>query len=249
MSRYAVSVVVIYISASLLVARGGGSSSTSNLPPPDPPQSVSGIWNGTATSSAFGTSSDVVGLISESKEAFFITSQGGQDHGTVAVSGSKVTGSLHAIAPTGQFFPDGSSATTISVTGTVHTKSTLSGSFSGGGDTGTFSLTYNSLYDRPSSVALVTGTWLTSDGILISVDQFGQFNGSDTSGCVLSGQVSIINSSFNAYKVNLTVTNCGLVDGDYDGLAALADNLAANDTLEVGVSNASISIVAEFTRQ
>ena len=231
-----------------LIACGGGSSS-SNPPPPAPPQSISGIWTGTATSSAFGLSSDLIGIISESNEVFFITSQASQEHGTLSVSGSHVSGSLIAFAPIGQVFPDGSSAATISVTGTVHTKSTLSGSFSGGGDTGTFSLTYNPLYDRSSSFSLVTGTWLTSDGIIISVNQSGQFNGSDPSGCLLNGQISIINSSFNAYRVNVTVSNCGIVDGDYDGLATLVDNLAANDTLDVGVSNASISIVAEFTLQ
>jgi len=58
--------------------------------------------------------------------------------------------------------------------------------------------------------------------------------------------VSIINSSFDAYKVNVTASSCGGADGSYDGLAALSDNLVSNDTLTAGVSNGSFSVVTTF---
>ena len=135
--------------------------------------------------------------------------------------------------------------TTTSVSGTVTTKSSLSATYTGGGDSGSIALTYDPLYERDSSLSLIAGDWF--DGaISISIDSLGTFSGFDTSGCSYSGQVSIINSSFDAYKVNVTASSCGGADGSYDGLAALSDNLGLNDTLTAGVSNGSFSLVTTF---
>ena len=250
MSRHMLLVLVIWLSTGLLIGCGGGSSSSNPSQPPPPAQSViSGIWSGTVTSTTLGQNSTVLGIISESREAVFITSDGSQLHGSLTVSGSQVSGSIKSYAPIGFFFPDGSSVTTTSISATAQTKSSISGTYTGGGDTGTFSLTYDTLYDRPSSLGLVSGTWLSSGGTVITVDQAGQFTGADSFGCLYNGQASAISSSHNAYKVNVTTSSCGTFDGAYDGLATLSDNIVLNDTLTVGVSNASFSIVAVFTLQ
>ncbi len=237
-------IIAILLSINL-VACGGGGSSSSNPPPPPSTQSVSGMWRGTATSSAFGTTTDLLGIVSESREAFFISSQGAQYHGSLSVSGAHVSGTVTSYAPVGFVFPDGSVVTTTSVSGTVTTKSSLSATYTGGGDSGSIALTYDPLYERDSSLSLIAGDWF--DGaISISIDSLGRFSGFDTSGCTYSGQVSIINSSFDAYKVNVTASSCGGADGSYDGLAALSDNLGLNDTLTAGVSNGSFSLVTTF---
>src|SRR2546422_500142 len=79
------------------------------------------------------------------------------ERGSGSASGS---GSFTGFAPLGFVFPNGSSSATFSISGTVQSKLSLSGNYSGGGENGTFSLSYNTLYERPSSLAIISGIWL-----------------------------------------------------------------------------------------
>jgi hypothetical protein len=128
----------------------------------------------------------------------------------------------------------------------------MSGTYNGVGDNGTFSLTYSSVYDRPSSLAATAGTW---KGIVsgftntFTIDSSGSITGSSASGCSYTGAVSIIDVSYDAYMVNLDIANCGGQNGSYGGLGALADTTTQNDTFIASVSNSSYSYVASLTRQ
>ncbi len=228
---------------------GSGSHSSSTAQPQSVSQSASGIWTGNVLSPKFGNTS-VTGIVSQTDEVFFISEQGAQHHGQVTVSGSSFSGSLTSYAPIGFRFPDGSSVTTTTVSGTVTTKSSLTGNYNGGGDSGTFSLSYSSLYDRQSSLALVAGNWRAIDGsATFSFSSSGQITGSDVDGCTYTGQISVINQNFNAYKVTVTIAACGSFNGSYSGLAALSDTSASNDTLTGGVSNSTLSIVTVLRKQ
>ena len=119
--------------------------------------------------------------------------------------------------------------------------------YSGGGENGTFSLSYNTLYERPSSLAIISGIWLGQNSTF-NISSSGTISGSDVFGCQYGGQFSIINSSFNAYKLAVTVTQCGAADGSYSGLATLSDSITTNDTMTVGISSTSLSIVTKLTR-
>jgi hypothetical protein len=76
----------------------------------------------------------------------------------------------------------------------------------------------------------------------------GSFSGSDISGCGYSGAISIIDSRYNAYRVNLNVSNCGVANGAYEGLAGLLSTLSTNDTLEFALSDPSFAQVNGITR-
>jgi hypothetical protein len=43
------------------------------------------------------------------------------------------------------------------------------------------------------------------------------FSGSDILGCGYSGAITIIDSRYNAYRMNLNVSNCGAANGGYEG--------------------------------
>lgn len=149
-------------------------------------------------------------------------------------------------------FPNGSHVGVVNISGTFTPKVTLNGTYNGVGDSGTFFLNYSSLYERPSSLEVIAGKWSGSvSGYLntITIDSSGNITGSSTSGCTYSGNISIIDSSYNAYIVNLNINNCESQNGLYTGLAALADTSVANDTLLASVSNSSYSYVALLIRQ
>ena len=70
----------------------------------------------------------------------------------------------------------------------------ISGTYSGLGDSGTFSLTYDSSYERPSSLSLVQGDWFISDPqifekLSINIDSNGKIIGFSSKGDILSGNV------------------------------------------------------------
>jgi hypothetical protein len=245
--------VLFWVVVCLIVSgcgSGGGDSTGSSS---SPAQSIAGIWTGTLTSTTLQTAYGVVGLITESGTARFAnTSTLAQYGGQVSVNGGSFSSAATAYAPYGGIFPNGSTVGPVSVSGTFTEKGVMEGSYSGVGDAGTFYLTYSSLYDRPSSLALVSGTWKGSiEGYAntLTIDSVGNIDGSSTSGCTYSGNIGIIESSHNEYALTLSIGNCGGRDGLYSGLAALTDVNATNDSLLASVSNASYSYVASMTRQ
>ena len=54
--------------------------------------------------------------------------------------------------------------------------------------------------------------------LTITVNGSGNLSGSDSGGCIYSGNVQIIDSAYNIYRLNIRVANCGQFDGSYVGL-------------------------------
>ena len=70
-----------------------------------------------------------------------------------------------------------------------------------------------------SSLDLMEGAYQTIEqDIDINFSATGAFSGSETDGCTYSGDVDIIDPSFNVYASTLNMTNCGRYNGDYKGL-------------------------------
>lgn len=217
-------------------------------------ESASGIWNGSFHSNVTNSTDIVSGVCTENNEVrLFSASWGGQYAGTGSVSGSSISGTLTAYAPWGYHFPDGSKIGTVTLNGTVKTRVSISGTYSGTGDNGTFLVAYDSVYQRPSSLSLVNGNWLHSSSQLgtvhMTIDANGNITGFTSGGCVYSGAVSIINPSYNAYRININISSCGALNGNNNGLAILDDTTMQNDTLIAGVSNPSEAFTARFIRQ
>ena len=118
------------------------------------------------------------------------------------------------------------------------------------------------LTERPSSLALVSGIWSYSNStgytITLSIDSLGGFVGSDTNGCLYSGNLSIENPTMNIYQVRLmqSVSASGCIQYIPEGVGQgmLMDTVSHNDTLVIAVTGriaalASASITFRLRRQ
>lgn len=96
-----------------------------------------------------------------------------------------------------------------------------------GGDTGRLEITYSDMYERPSSLELLEGVWgyTDPDGLSYEITiANGVIQGEDSSGCNYMGNVSLINPRYNAYKVEMNISGCATVNGDYEGLSYLDEH-------------------------
>lgn len=83
----------------------------------------------------------------------------------------------------------------------------------------------------------------------MAIDANGKITGLTSVGCVYSGAVSIINPSYNSYRISINISSCGALNGNNNGLAIIDDTTKQNDTLIAGVSNPSEAFTANFIRQ
>jgi hypothetical protein len=215
-------------------------------------QSASGFWGGDFTSNATNQTSFTEGIVTQNNDAYFITEAGVQYVGTITVTGNKISGNLSAYAPAGMTFPDGQTNGSISINGTVFTRGFMTGTYAGVGETGSFSLVYNSLYERSSSISKVSDNWAFSTfgySISLSISSSGTVSGSDLRGCGYYGRISTIHTSYNAYEVEVDITSCGTLNGNYAGLATLVDNITTNDTLVVGIADSVHAVTFTLSRK
>jgi hypothetical protein len=233
---------------------GGGSDDSGGNPAPQPiPQSASGAWVGTLEQGS-SIINDLYCLAAETGDLacmFFDPSNGnfaGGAWGTIQVNGgNQVSGSGTSYAAQGYQLADGSSVAAFSITGgTVSEGNTLELTTNSAGAAGSISATYDQLYDRGSSLANVAASYgsFSFDGqpASFSVDSQGELFSQTQSGCIANGQVSIIDGQFNAYGIDVEISNCGVVDGTYQGLGITADFAATNDQFIFGVFSSTVGI-------
>lgn len=226
-SQKFLALIVFTIAALSGCGGGGGGGGSTNLPTPVP-TNPGGLWVG--TSSGGGVTIYIEGIITEDREGRFVDENGTQ-YVVTSISGNdgSIRINFNAYAQFGYVFLDGSTSGTGSITGTVNERSSFNGNFSfSTGEAGTVSFTFDPLYNRDSSLAKLQGQWDEGFGVL-TVDPDGSFFEQDQFGCVYNGQASIIDSNYNAYRLTMTVSNCAASDGNYSGLAVLADLNVAND--------------------
>ncbi|MFQ6004455.1 MAG: hypothetical protein ACE5OQ_03040 [Woeseia sp.] len=184
-------------------------------------------------------------VVSDTVSGAVIASAGGM----VQISnGNQVsgTGTLHAVP--GFTLSDGSTVAALTISaGTVSEGNTLDLTISAAGTTVTISATFDNIYNRGSDLATVAAVYTTfdifGDPSSFTVDATGAITGQSNAGCVLNGQVTIIDAAFNAYDVALDVANCGGLDGMYNGLGLTRDNVAMDDLFEFAVFTAQTTIV------
>ena len=170
--------------------------------------------------------------------------------GTIQVaSGDQVSGNgtLYALPPF--TLSDGSTVAALTVTGGIVDEDVeLVLTADALGDTVTLVLDYDAnYYDRGSSLATVAGSYaldLYGDPATFDVDAGGLISGTSAM-CILSGQVSTDNATFNAYDVTLGLTNCGGLDGMYIGMGTTQDLMATDDLFLFAVVNATGTITGE----
>jgi hypothetical protein len=236
-------------------------------------QSVGGIWDGQVTDLS-GASAASLTIVAEDGRYFTITKINNAceiiDVGTMTANGSTITANntvsleYPATALSGQTcgLSDGSSWTTSgTLSGTVVQRSSITLMARASDGTALPStevqLTFDNRYDQPSSLAAIAGNWTFSNGIILSINADGvEFFQDPVSGCVLNGQVSIINANYNIYSESFTYSNCtgtaATLNGPtMSGLMAL-DNAASPHLLYLGPATSASgtinAVLGELTR-
>jgi hypothetical protein len=110
------------------------------------------------------------------------------------------------------------------------------------GDLTTLSLAYDARYDRDSSLSTIAGNFYYYQiGSVLNIAGDGAVFSQNSKNCLTNGRITIMNSTYNVYRIDLQFTSCsGLgssVNGDtYSGLALLDDS-ATPERLTFIVSN------------
>lgn len=248
------------VAAVLLSGCGGGSSggsggSTSSV-------SAQGVYFGSYTVSGVQGKVSVFGAILANGYAYFGDSQGALYVLPSGIKSGSFGGALKAYAPIGQVFANGQNIVTFSLSGNAAASggdvTSISGAFSGAGESGTFNIGYQNVSQNTVSLSALVGTWQGyywgsgSTSISLTVNSDGTFSGNDGLGCSITGRVSVVAGS-DLVKANATSSgnsNCvGAVTGlgfvDNSDLGGFFGN--ANGTyLYFGASNPNAGFVAEL---
>lgn len=214
--------------------------------------SPAGIYRGNFTTSvgAQPVALDVTGAVSEQDDVQFIFAMDEERHyaGMVGVDGTSLTGTLTEYrGALGRFLGIGG-ADTATLDGTVEESVAIFGDYSGALDEGRFNLQYDAAYETASSIDLTTGVWvfnMASPGggvynVTWDIDIDGLIFGTDSMGCVFLGNADIIDSRFNAYRLTVDVSTCGVLNGEYSGLAFLSPTLGTDlDRMTLSISNSA----------
>jgi hypothetical protein len=225
----------------VLFSACGGGGSGGGVVPED--QALGGLWSGTLRIDGVSGTQELVGISTDDGRFRFISvDTEGQFIGTVSASGTRASGSGKAFAPPGFTWRDGSTVTTVTMTGTVRQRSALSGNWTAGtGESGSFNLNYDTDHEKDSSLSLVEGVWTVYDDNLnpfatFTIEADGRFSAQNAVGCASLGQISIIDPGYNVYDIESTVSNCAIA-GSYTGLGALGEIASPNDVFVFSVSN------------
>jgi hypothetical protein len=222
---------------------GGGTAPSGGSSPTPTNASPGGIWRGTESVSGL----QILGLVDETGDFHFIRSDDAQYVGTASMSSNSLTGSLEGFVPLGFVFSDGSTHGTGSISGTVQARSSinLTTQFRTDGGTassGTLNLTFDSLYNRASSLATLAGNFTNlQTAAVVTVNTDGSiFSQDPTTGCVVNGAASIINATYNAYHIQFSYGNCtgqaAVLNGvQFTGMATL-DNKVTPEQAVIGVT-------------
>jgi len=241
-------------------AAGGGPPPSPPPPPPPTGDSVGGLWIGELVSEVDDGipgpifTQRVRGLVAETGEFFWLLDDSNQQiFGTFEVEGADLGVEELPFWATGNpdnwgdFAPLG---------GKVNERVSLTGDFQSTWGwleyVGTFSLAYDELYERDSSLEMLAGTYTsTSDTLTIDVEGV-LFYQSSVDGCIGNGSVELIDPDFNMYRLAITVESCTGSEAARNGrtlpgLAYLSDSGdgAMNDVLEFA-SGITISEAGPF---
>ncbi len=219
-------------------------------------QSPSGSYSGSFTSTDVQPSParQTVGVISEDLDAQFLLAN---EHyaGSVAVDGDVLSGDLIEYRGRQGIFLGFDGLSTVTLDGEVVERDGMFGTYAGDGAEGRFALTYGDAYEDGSSLDLLAGIWSYSQAlsgggvytITLDLDDTGQLFGSDTAGCVFSGQLSIIDGRYSVYRASVSVSTCGDLNGDYSGLAFYPVAGAA-DFLYLGTDDGQFAFAVQLQR-
>ena len=227
----------------MVVVSSCGGSNGSAGPNQAPVANVSpgGIWSGPDSSGR-----DIIALITEAGRFHFINEDLSQGSGVLSVTnGNQISGNFQLVTQLGFTFVDGTTSANCTFTGSVVERQTITASVNCTTTAGlqtqvTATLAYEALYDRDSSLAMVSGNYQAVQEVLNVAGDGTMFSQNAGTGCVVNGQIAIINAAYNAYDVSFTYSNCdgqeAILNGStFTGLALL-DNTALPEEIGIAVT-------------
>jgi hypothetical protein len=235
---------VLLVALTLAGCGGGG-------PQGSPVQGASpgGIWRGTETAGGLA----ITGLVTESGSADFIRSDDAQFAGQLATTNDTLSGSGQAYAQAGTTFADGSTHGAWHISGTLQERTSITSQMTLTTDNGTTTqatvdLVFDPLYVQTSSLAAVSGSYVPSGGgFPLSIDAAGGLQLSDLI-CQSSGQIVVIDPTYNLYQVTMTSTCDHGGTTTASGLAMLDASLSPEQLL-IGLTSPDSSGVTAWQRQ
>lgn len=224
--------LLIFLVTALLTACGGGGGG--GAPPIN--AMPGGIFQGTLNNQFANSIDGVIGIVDESGEAAFLDSTNSAVYVfTVTPSGDNFASTFTAYAGQGQVFPNGSATTSGTITGTVASRTGITGSgTAAGGPANAYSVAYQAaVYESPPSFPAIAGEYQwaapgpnsnNSVTTRVTISNTGTFTGSTSDACMVSGTFSIPHASYNAYRLQGS-RNCSGGPTAFSGLAAYLPGL------------------------
>lgn len=175
-----------------------------------------GIWSGTDAI----TGLTLTGFINTAGLSEFIRSDGVLYSGTLLISETTLSGTLYGYSPIGTTFADGTNFGLGTFGGTVVTGTSIDSNWDfttiNSLTTNTiWTLAYDSLYAKASSLTAIAGTYTDSEphspsnGATITISTSGVISGTSTAtGCVLTGQVTVNYPTNDVYAISLSYASC-----------------------------------------
>jgi hypothetical protein len=158
-------------------------------------------------------------------------------NGTYSVNGDQVTGAGNLYAGFGEVLVDGSTIAPLTISGgTVVENTTLNLTITSTGLSTAVTSLFSDTYDRVGDLSVVEAVYSTyflyGEMTSFAIDANGVISGQTASGCMLSGQVTVIDPAVNMYDVSLDAdaTTCGMFSGNYSGLGTSQDDTVMDDT-------------------
>ena len=195
------------------------------------PEDVGGIWTGSDDTGLeiYAISRDAGGM------RWVIPATGEQGFGFASAVGTSLEIYYTYVAPLGSSLSDGATSANCTATGTIAERDhidvrTWCDTTANSRFENSALLTYSALYDRDSSLATIAGNY-DDQGLVLNVNGAGEiFEQNPESGCIMSGQVSIIDSRYNAYDIWITYSDCvgdaaALNGTRFSGLGTLDDSV------------------------
>jgi hypothetical protein len=224
--------------------------------------SPGGIWVG----SDVVTGLAIVGLTDELGNFQLIRADGMQIVGEALTAADALYANTEEITAFGKTFPDGATHGSGILNGTIAERSSLAGEIQFTTDAGTGAhivfgpapstgLEFDGSYFESSTLAIIAGTYTyVPTGTVVTVDLNGAIFAQDaTTGCVINGSVSIIEETYNVYRVQGTAASCqgaaAVLNGiKFNGLATLQDTVSPQNVI-VGLigSNNSVKYAFAYT--
>jgi hypothetical protein len=246
------SVVLAGVVLTMLAACGGGDGSGEpdppsplDPPPTPPPQQASaeGIWSRTILDVCTFDAWQPEAIITPERKLFFLPTPFEVFIGTLSDDSAPIVeATRYAEGPLANLAWDATSGGDALQIGYVQTKSHLSLIWDRSPSIcrlGHATLDYiDGLYERSATLAKASGVYSNGE-LTLAVNADGVVSGSDMSGCVLNGMVTVTQTDRNYYPTAIDVDSCSSA-GHYTGVVVIGDgrNGGHNNSLTLATANA-----------